>query len=244
MKTLHIPTETGFLTGALHIPAKPAPRMQTLIFCHGFRGSMDGGGRAVGLAEKVAGLGIHALRFNFTPASRLSIQVEELCSVVNYAREYLGGTLYLLGRSMGGSAALAYSAEYEGVAGLCLWATPWNLTETFQNALGNVYDRLKTETVSLNDDYGEITLYPSFIKDFEQFSLLDSARRLKGLSLLQIHGSQDKVVSLRQAQDIWKEVHTSKKLVVIEGGDHHLAAHAEEASSAVLKWLKALNDAK
>lgn len=238
MTEFQIPTANGRLAGVLHIPSKPVHCKTALIICHGFRGSKEGGGRAVKLAEQACGLGLYVIRFDFTPATVLTRQVGELAEVVAYVRKNIGDKILLLGRSMGGSAALTYTAANGGIAGLCLWATPWNLTETFRLALGEYYSRLERgETVDLNDEYGQVALTADFITDFENFDLLESVRRLQGIPLLQIHGDRDEIVPLQQAYDI-QQAAVNNKLVVIEGGDHHLAAHAAIAARAVLDWLR------
>lgn len=238
MVKIKIPTETSLLEGVLHIPAKPAADPTTLIICHGFRGSKDGGGRAVTLAEKVCEIGIYVIRFDFTPASTLSRQIAELAAVVRYACEQIGGRVMLLGRSMGGSAALQYTAMFGGISALCLWAAPWDLQKTFRLALGAHYQQLEQgETITLNDEYGQTTIKPDFIADFDKYDLMASVQKLYGIPLLQIHGTNDDVVPVSQAHEINLAAQTTKKLVIIEGGGHHLAEHADIASQAVVDWL-------
>lgn len=170
MNNIMIPADPCPLTGVLHIPQKPIGK--TLIISHGFRGSKDGGGRAVKLAEAVTALGFTVIRYDFTPLQNLSRQIAELRAVIGYVRQTIGGQLFLLGRSMGGSASLAAAAADKEnttcaeplakaeadaaliqqkvtpsgldkkISGLILWATPWDLTATFRLALGPHYEQL------------------------------------------------------------------------------------------------------
>ena len=55
-----------------------------LIMAHGFRGSMEGGGRAAYLSQ-MASLFVNVLRFNFTGSQILSHQIEELNAVLDFA---------------------------------------------------------------------------------------------------------------------------------------------------------------
>ena len=74
-----------------------------LIMAHGFRGSMEGGGRAAYLSQ-MASLFVNVLRFNFTGSQILSHQIEELNAVLDFAmKEYKNPRIFLLGRSMGGA---------------------------------------------------------------------------------------------------------------------------------------------
>lgn len=210
----------------------------SLVICHGFRGSKEGGGRAVQMAEKAALLGFGVVRFDFTPQSSLSRQVSELRAVVDYTRLILGTKIILVGRSMGGSAALAFAAKEGGIAGLCLWATPWNLEETFRLALGWGYQKLVNgENLYCEDEYGKLRLMPEFIRDFADYDLLACIEALTGTPLLLVHGSDDDVVPLRQAETLYEKAGQPKDMVVIPGGDHQFVKTHQVATGAVLDWL-------
>lgn len=227
------------MPAAIHTPIGSA-NGKTLLFCHGFRGSKEGGGRATALAEQVASHGFNAVRFDFTPLSTLSRQVAELSAVADFCRRQFGPELILLGRSMGGSAVLAYAASDQRVAGLCLWATPHNLHETFRLALGTGYDKLiKGETLFAEDEWGKLSLTPEFIRDFDNFDLLESVEALPAVPLLLVHGRADAVVPVSHAQTIYQLAREPKKLVIIPEADHQFLRHYDEAGSAVLTWLVA-----
>lgn len=237
MQKFFISVEKSKLPIALHEPA--TVKLDTvLIICHGFRGSMDGGGRAVRLAERAAALGFTAIRFAFTPVQSLSSQIRELSAVVDYCRSNICSKVILLGRSMGGSGSLAFAAHDERIAGLCLWATPYNLFETFKLSLGDSYKLLSEgKTVKINDEYGNLIMESSFIEDFKSYDLLDCIKKIKSPVLI-IHGSQDEVVPLQQAKKMWHYANNPKQLIIIEGGDHQLSKHADLAAENVLAWLK------
>ncbi|MCX7781239.1 MAG: lysophospholipase [Negativicutes bacterium] len=226
------------LSAVLHSPEISGSKT-VFVICHGFRGSKDGGGRAVRLADMAARLGLYVLRFDFTPCQTLTRQIEELNAVINYVRQHIGEQIILLGRSMGGSAALAYTASQPGnILGLCLWAAPWNLAETFRLSLGKYYELLKQgESITLEDEYGRLTLYPEFIADFNNYDLRASVHALQHIPLLQVHGTADEVVPVGQAIELHNVAAGPKKLILIEGGDHQLHSYFAEASTAVLDWL-------
>lgn len=210
----------------------------TVIFCHGFRGSKEGGGRATALAEKIADLGHSVIRFDFTPNQCLSRQVAELAAVVAFCRTNIGGRLVLFGRSMGGSAAVAFAAGDRRVAGLCLWATPGDLAETFRLSLGAGYDRLiGGESFDIEDEFGRLHLDPSFALDIARHDLPECVRSLAGVPILIVHGDEDEVVPLAQARELFRQAGEPKELVVISGSDHRFLRGHPEASAAVIDWL-------
>lgn len=68
-----------------------------LIMAHGFRGSMEGGGRAAYLSQ-MASLFVNVLRFNFTGSQILSHQIEELNAVLDFAmKEYKNPRIFYWG---------------------------------------------------------------------------------------------------------------------------------------------------
>lgn len=245
MNAISIPAYTGELEGFLH----PANLMQgtskkVLIISHGFNGSIDGNSKAALLAERVTQLGFHVLRYKFTPCQKLTTQIEELQAVVDYAQEKGASDIYLLGRSMGGSASLAFTfSQPEKVRALCLWSTPGDLHETFKNALGENYDLLLAgNCVTITDEFSTVTLHDDFVRDFDNYSLFDLIHSLTSIPVLILHGNQDKVVALKQAEKMYAAAREPKKMVIIDGGDHQFIGKTQEAQGAVIQWLSEISD--
>lgn len=211
-----------------------------LIMAHGFRGSMEGGGRAAYLSQ-MASLFVNVLRFNFTGSQILSHQIEELNAVLDFAKkEYKNPRIFLLGRSMGGAASLVTASRRSEIAGLALWATPNDLHATFKNALGSEnYNRLKNgETLNLEDERGSITLTPDFVSDLDNYDLQAMLKAWQKRPLLVIHGSEDETVNVEQAQRSFALAGRPKKLVIVNGADHSFTNHSNKAAEEVIGWLR------
>lgn len=237
MNNILLPAGNTQLPGVFH-PAHHTSD-KTLIISHGFRGSKDGGGRAIRLAETIAATDVNVLRYDFTPLQNLSCQIAELTAVVAYSRQTIGGQLFLLGRSLGGATSLAVAAADPTIRGLILWATPWNLSATFRLALGaHYYEQLATGTpLQLTDEYGDLLLTPEFIQDFAQHNILAYVQQIKQRSLLILHGTADNIVPASQAQTIYELASEPKKLILYPDGDHHLAAQSSQVSEEIASWL-------
>ena len=97
----------GELQGVIHECEIPEKRRNVLVMAHGFRGSMEGGGRAAQLAEEISETVCTVVRFNFTWCTMLSNQVAELKAVLDFVRQTLQPEkLFLLGRSFGGATCI------------------------------------------------------------------------------------------------------------------------------------------
>jgi len=97
----------GELQGVVHKCEIPEKRRNVLVMAHGFRGSMEGGGRAAQLAEEISETVCTVVRFNFTWCTMLSNQVAELKGVLDFVRQTLQPEkLFLLGRSFGGATCI------------------------------------------------------------------------------------------------------------------------------------------
>ncbi len=95
------------LSGVLHRPSGTVKDCDCVIICHGFRGSKDGGGRAISLSEKIAAQGIAALRFDFSGTRdsegefagvTLSKYIQDLAGAIEFAGSVMKGKIILLGR--------------------------------------------------------------------------------------------------------------------------------------------------
>lgn len=238
VQNVTIAAKDSVLQAVIHRPEQESGK--TLIISHGFRGSKDGSGKAVLLAEQAVAAGFTVVRYDFTPGQTLSVQVEELTSVIAFCRHHLSEEIILLGRSMGGSASLVCAAADPAIKGLALWATPSNLVETFQLALGNDYVSLeKGNMLILNDSYGKLELKPEFIRDFAKVDLLSVMQSLvnRTMPVLILHGTKDEIVPIRQARLLYQTAGQPKTFVQIDGGDHQFNQHGQIASQAVLDWL-------
>ena len=231
-ETIQIQGPYGEINGILTPCIEENTAAPVLVLAHGFRGSMDGGGRAAVLAE-MASECCNVIRFNFNGSQILSKQVEELEAVLAYVRlKFSAGKIFLLGRSLGGAAALVAASRSADITGLVLWAAPNDLQATFRNALG------AGQALYLNDERGELTLTPDFITDFAKYDLQGILRNWRKRPLLILHGEKDETVAVDQARLTFALAGVPKKLVIINGGDHSFTNHGNKAAAEVVGWLK------
>lgn len=211
-----------------------------LIMAHGFRGSRDGGGRSLALANLAEAV-CKVVRFNFNGSQILSKQIEELQAVINAVRrEANPKKIFLLGRSLGGAASMVTASLDKNIAGLILWATPNDLRKTFWNALGEeLYNRLDAgETLHLEDERGKLDLTPNFLTDLDKYDLSSIMSSWQDRPLLILHGEQDVTVEVAQGRRNFALAGGAKELHTFANGDHTFSECAEEANKIICSWLE------
>lgn len=211
-----------------------------LVMAHGFRGSRDGGGRAIELADKVQKY-VNVVRFNFNGSQILSRQIEELQAVVAAVRKQLPDRkVILLGRSLGGAAALLTAAQDNEIAGLILWATPNNLRQTFLQALGQEQYALldSGKTFHLADERGKLALTPDFLTDIDKYDIDVVLKNWQQRPVLILHGAADETVDVSQAKRNFSLLNVRKELHIFTEGDHSFTCCSGEAGEIICEWLQ------
>lgn len=237
----------GELHGVIHKCPDEFESGNVMIMCHGFRGSMEGGGRAARLAEEISERYATVVRFNFTRCAKLSVLVEELKTVIDYVRETLDPEyLILLGRSFGGAACLvaACSDKKYRPDGLCLWSTPHSLPQTFErifesvdkDAFNNAF--LDNKDIVMDDEMGRDVITADFVQDLFQYDLGKLLCNWRDGALLVIHGECDEYVPLQDAKKNYALAGIAdKKMYVMPGDDHHLNLCWNVAGELVKRWI-------
>ncbi len=237
MEEIWIPSRGTMLSAAVHIPNADV-RPYVFVMCHGFRGSKDGGGKAVRMAELASRSGYTTVRFDFTPLMPLSVQVEELRDVLAYIRERFGVPMIGMGRSMGGCALAVCAQEEKDIVGCCFWAMPNSLTMTMKRALGDHYEELMMSgRIEVNDAYGNMVLDKSFWDDLVPYDMNDVLRRIPKIPAIFIHGSADDIVLVEEGRVNYEVYGGEKEWYAVDGADHHIALDIEKTQAKLLAWL-------
>ena len=235
----------GTLYGIINKCRRQENAGKVLVIAHGFRGSLEGGGRATRLAAAAADF-CQVVRFNFSECQLLSKQVQELECVLKFIQARLAPhKLCLLGRSLGGATAILVAGRHQQgakprVDGLALWSTPSDLPATFNNVLGpdNFQKLSGGQDLWLEDERGQVLIQAAFVQEIQQYDLPSVLRHWQGKPLLILHGTEDKIVAPEQAQKNFAAAGNPKQLVYIPGGDHSFTVQGEAAAATVLQWLR------
>lgn len=222
----------------------------TLIVCHGFTGSKEGGGQACRMAEYFSSAGYDTLLFDFAGNGdsegifeelTLSGQIDDLESAVTWCLERGAGKIVTMGRSFGGTTVICHAAWDNRVSAVCTWAAAARLVELFTSLVDDDPDDPRKLMVA--GENGILYLRRSFLDDIKRYDVMQLASRLAPRPLLLIHGTEDEVVPPNDAQLLYDAAGDNKELVYIEGGNHQLENHRQQVWDTCLRWLKKINSA-
>lgn len=217
-----------------------------LVVAHGFRGRKENSGRINVFAEKVVGLGGSLLCFDFGGSGdseghfsemTLSSQVNDLLCVLDYAEQKLAGALLLLGRSFGGTTAIAAAARDAGVEGLILWSTPVLLHEVFSPVI-EAAERQEGEIIKLEDETGIFSLGRDFIRDLSHHDFQEYLKSYGEKPLLIIQGEMDTTVNPRNADLIASYARGPVTRHLIEGADHRFTGCQDIREDITISWIR------
>lgn len=251
------------LYGKLYIPDEtPTPG---IIVCHGMN---KRGFHAIELyrkfAEAASKNGFATLLFDFRGCGKSTGEfgygIEEqrdLKCALNYLasrREVVSEKIFIVGHSLGGAIALYASRNDGRVKGLVLWSTPANHAYNVKKFIMHNNGKLAYYIfllVSYMDDlidisklfdmrvYG-ILLRPSLVRrKLMKLNECDAVSELK-IPVLIIIGSDDKIVGVEEARQVFSSANNPKKFVIIVGANHIYEGKEEELIFETLNWIKSL----
>ncbi|SRR2546422_2696777 len=215
------------LSAIVHHPAS-GHLSKGAILCHGMESNKESE-KIVALGQALAERGILVLRFDFSCAGEssgkfeditYSGEVRDLEAALKFILRYQVQRIAILGSSMGGTVGLLFAAQQKDLACLVTVAAPLH-PERFTERL------LSPEEVTQWRKAGHITyhgqrLNVSLLDDLEKINVPEAARKVR-CPLLIIHGDKDETVPMDEAYELYGIVAGSKRLYILQGGDHRLS---------------------
>ena len=231
------------------ILSAPLDRKGWVVVCHGFTGSKEGGGKSMHMAETLAAqTGYSFVLFDFAgngesdghfQDTTLTGQIQDLSAVIDWCIQHQDLQVVTMGRSFGGSTVLAQAAGDTRVRAVCTWAAPVHLEELFS---GFVISDKEDEQgrILLADAEGTLPIKKAFMHDLQGHDLLQAAAFLTPRPLLVIHGENDDVVPVHEAEELYAAAQDPKEKRIIPGADHQFSASSEQVWTIVSQWLTTL----
>ncbi len=243
-KKLSYPNSRGFkLAGLLHT----GPDLETIVIvCHGFVGSKEGGGKALTMSEELGRRGYATLLFDFCGCGEsegdfhdisLTNHIGDIKSTVDFCLGAGFTRVITTGRSFGGTAALCHGAVDNRVAGVSTWAAPAEPVRLFSGFLEKAGE-VKHDLLPLGGHDSAVYVKRSFFHDLVRYDVAENAALIAPRPLQVVHGSDDNVVPVRNAEIIFNTAGQPKAKHLITGADHQFTEHYRQAWGAFFKWLE------
>ena len=213
-----------------------------MIYCHGLFSTKDGY-KITTMASDLVNASYTLLTFDFSfvgesegDISELSIlqEVDDLSHAASFFAAQGIEKMHLVGSSMGGVVSLLHAASSNRYRSLSLIATPVMLPKLL-NALG-------ITDVSALPDNGMTDMQGFLINNqfFKEHQSIDMEGAISKLSLptLILHGEQDAVVPPENATHLYERLHSEKRLIIIEGGEHNLSRDSDiqTIKESIIHW--------
>ncbi|MBF0496298.1 MAG: alpha/beta hydrolase [Deltaproteobacteria bacterium] len=226
--TIGLPTRT--LVAVLHLPVQPPP-WSLVVISHGLFSSKDSP-KLTELARSLALAGWAAIRYDHMGCNEstgslrettFESRMEDLSAVIDSAGRdgRMSDGPALVGSSMGGTISLAYSGTTGGIKTVVTWAAPF------------AFKSLRSGAPGL--DHPDMA--DSFYVSLNRVDLTSLLPRVN--NALVIHGSDDELVPVDQARHIFEALPPSKKLVIVDQGDHRFTRRTDldQVFNQTIGWL-------
>jgi len=234
------------LTGTLHRPDLPSSH--AVIFGHCFTCTRHTSILRQ-ICQDLAKLGFIALRFDFSGngqsegeflESTYSKQISEMETAAELVSSYGVSWIGMAGHSLGASVALLAAAKRNTVKAVSVLAgrlsglTPVHFLSKDQQG-----ELKQTGTVFFSSRGRGLKLSTSFFSDAKQFDIPGILRSLSH-PLLIVHGNQDEIVPVVEAEKAHQINPRRIELKVIRGADHMFSQkeHRRQVAGLVAGWFQ------
>jgi putative redox protein len=236
--------EGNLLTGRLVTPADRHPH-NFVLFAHCFTcGKNLSALRNIGNALAREGFGV--LRFDFTGLgesegdfgeTNFSGNVEDLEDAAEYLAENHIAPSLLVGHSLGGAAVLMASKRLPHVKSVAVIGSPAQPEHVTGLLRSEVPEIEKEGKARVTIGGREFTIKKQFLEDLQAHSLPSVVGSLQA-ALLILHSPQDSIVSIANAETIYREARHPKSFVSLDGADHLLGNNKDStyAGRVIASW--------
>ncbi len=216
------------LEGRLELPANRLPH-NYVIFAHCFTGNKNFSA-VVDISRALIAEGFAVLRFDFTGLgdsegqfenTDFSHNIDDLVAASDFLSENYKPPTMLIGHSLGGTAAIYAAERLENIRALATIGSPAE-PDHIKHLLRNDLEEIQESGKALVNVGGRnFTIKKSFLDDLENKNYEEILQELQKPILI-FHSPQDEIVSISNAEKLYKIAHHPKGFISLDGADHLL----------------------
>ncbi|MEM7194951.1 MAG: alpha/beta fold hydrolase [Pseudomonadota bacterium] len=230
------------LSGLMEMPDQN-PRA-FVLFAHCFTCGKDIAA-ASRVARSLVQRGFAVLRFDFTGLggsdgdfanTSFSSNVQDLIAATDYLRREWRAPELLIGHSLGGTAVLKAAESVSEVTGVVTIGSPADANHVAKQFQCHI-DEIESEGEAQVSLAGRpFTIKKQFLDDINEQAM--PALQALGKALLVMHSPVDNVVSVNEAEKIYRAARHPKSFVSLDNADHLLSAKAdaEYVAETIAAW--------
>ncbi|MRT17297.1 bifunctional alpha/beta hydrolase/OsmC family protein [Vitellibacter sp. q18] len=217
------------LAGRLELPLNQKPH-NFVIFAHCFTCTKNLTAiKNIGRALTDAGFGV--LRFDFTGLgesegdfenTNFSGNVADLIEAAHFLEKNYNSPTLLIGHSLGGAAAIFAAAQIESIRAVAVINAPSHPSHVLHLLKNSTTEITQNEKAKVNLGGIDFTIKKQFLDDLQNKPLQKVVGELRK-ALLILHAPQDKIVGIKNAEEIYKAAHHPKSFISLDGVDHLLS---------------------
>ncbi len=217
------------LAGRLELPLNQKPH-NFVIFAHCFTCTKNLTAiKNIGRALTDAGFGV--LRFDFTGLgesegdfenTNFSGNVADLIEAANFLEKNYGSPSLIIGHSLGGAAAIFAAAKIESIRAVAVINAPSHPSHVLHLLKNSKTEITQNGKAKVNLGGIDFTIKKQFLDDLENKPLQKVVASFRK-ALLILHSPQDKMVGIKNAEEIYRAAHHPKSFVSLDGVDHLLS---------------------
>lgn len=237
---------SGFLLDArLDLPADTPTPGTYAIFCHCFTCTKETI-TTFRISRLLAQHGIACLRFDFTGLgnsegdfanTNFTTMVDDILAAATYLSDHHEAPEFLLGHSMGGTAALVASLRLDNIHGIVTIASPSKPDHVLHHLGQDLTLLEQNKPVSFNVAGQLYPMNPQFLNDVRHF---DPKKLFGGIDkpVLIFNVKHDEMVSPDDAEEINRWVKGSSEIIMLETADHLLSDRSDTNSvvDEIIQW--------
>ncbi|NVJ58806.1 MAG: alpha/beta fold hydrolase [Gammaproteobacteria bacterium] len=235
-------SDSNTLAGLLEIPSSGT--VAYALFAHCFTCGKDIAA-ATRIARSLVERGIAVLRFDFTGLgnsdgdfanSNFSSNVQDLIAAADFLRKDFTAPTILIGHSLGGTAVLNAANKIPEVAAVVTLGAPADATHVSKQFSCDIEAIKRDGKAKVNLAGRPFIIKQQFLDDISKSDTQNIEHLNKALLIM--HSPVDQVVSIEQAEKIYRAAKHPKSFITLDTADHLIskAEDAEYVAEIIAAW--------